>query len=434
MTKTCNIFLSVDVGGSQTKIIYQFPGWDKPLCLLMSPGVEQITKSDLKRYYDQLGWIGAPSDEQQAWVEWKGNIFVVGDFTSEFAPQDRILERKYENALYKVLAAIGVILSKHDIKPKRRKNAESQSLYINLYIGLLLPWNEYNDRKRFQEQLELMLRSLKFRGQSWNVNLCAFECRPEGGGLAAIRIKQKGLDWLQKNKVAVLMFGHRNVTAIYFDSGAIKQGDSPLLGFITLLDDVCRRVSGLERDKLAASIFETIDYSKHHIYHNECTVHPKWEESKAIAALATAKDETLRASEIEDIVFSIKLAIPTYWNQIKKWLDKNIFSMPSEVIIGGGAAEFLEPELEEYFNCRGSRNDGYGYTKRKSGERTDTYYGRNSLDHADLIWVEDIQKQIENIFEFHWKVRKHQSIRLIDCFGMFDQLKDIVREAENAKN
>lgn len=434
MTATCNIFLSVDVGGSQTKIIYQFPGWDKPSCLLMSPSVEQITKSDLKRYYDQCGWLGAPSDEQQAWVEWKGSIFVVGDFTSEFAPQDRIFERKYENALYKVLAAIGVILSKHNVKSKRRKNADSQSLKVNLYIGLLLPWNEYNDRKRFQEQLELMLRSLKFRGHSWNINLSAFECRPEGGGLAAIRIKQKGLEWLQENKVVVLMFGHRNVTAIYFDGGAIKRGDSPLLGFSTFLDDVCKRVSGLERDKLAASIFETIDYSRYHIYDDECTVHPKWKESKAIAALATAKDETLRASEFSDIVKAIELAIPNYWNQIKKWLDNNIFSMPSEVIIGGGAAVFLEPELEEYFNCRGHVKNGYSSTKRKDGERTDTYYGRNSLHHADLVWVEDIQKRIENIFEFHWTVRRHQSIRLIDCFGMFDQLKDIIREAGNAKN
>ena len=185
---SCELYMSVDVGGSQTKIIYKFSNWDSPQYLLMSPGVEQITKSDLKRYYEHSGWLGAPSKEQQAWLEWKGNIFVVGDFTSEFAPQDRIFERKYENALYKVLAAIGVILSKHNVKPKRRKNASSQSLKVNLYIGLLLPWNEYNDRKRFQEQLELMLRSLKFRGQSWNVNLSAFECRPEGGGLAAIRI------------------------------------------------------------------------------------------------------------------------------------------------------------------------------------------------------------------------------------------------------
>jgi hypothetical protein len=434
MTTTCNIFLSVDVGGSQTKIIYQFSGWNKPSCLLMSPGVEQISKSDLKRYYDQSGWLGAPSIEQQAWVEWKGNIFVVGDFTNEFAPQDRIFERKYENALYKVLAAIGVLMSKHDVKPKRRKNAESQSIKVNLYIGLLLPWNEYNDRKRFQEQLELMLRSLKFRGQSWNVNLSAFECRPEGGGLAAIRIKQKGLEWLQENKVVVLMFGHRNVTAIYFDGGAIKRGDSPLLGFSTFLDDVCRRVSGLERDKLAASIFETIDYSEHHIYHDECTVHPKWEESKAIATLATAKDETLRALEKEDIVKAIKLAIPSYWNQIKKWLDKNIYSMPSEVIIGGGAAVFLEPELEEYFNCKGTKPESHSYRERKIGERTNTYYGRDYINHADLVWVEDIQKRIGNIFSLKWKIKKHQSIRLIDCFGMFDQLKDIVKEAENAKN
>ncbi|MEA5574802.1 ParM/StbA family protein, partial [Calothrix sp. UHCC 0171] len=220
MSKVCNLYLAIDVGGSQTKIIYQFAGWKNPQYLLMSPGVEQISKSDLKRYFDQLGWIGAPTPQQQAWLEWKGNIFVVGDFVSEFAPQDRIFERKYENALYKVLAAVGTILSKHNIGKKRRGNPES--LKVNINLGLLLPWNEYNDRKRFEEQLELMLKSLKFRGQSWDVQLCHFECRPEGGGLAAIRIKQNGLDWLQKNRVAVLMFGHRNVTAIYFDAGAIK--------------------------------------------------------------------------------------------------------------------------------------------------------------------------------------------------------------------
>jgi hypothetical protein len=430
MPKACNLYLAVDVGGSQTKIIYQFSGWKSPEYLLMSPGVEQISKSDLKRYFDQLGWVGAPTPQQQAWLEWKGNIFVVGDFVSEFAPQDRIFERKYENALYKVLAAVGTILSKHNIGKKRRGNPES--FKVNLNLGLLLPWNEYNDRKRFEEQLELMVKSLKFRGQPWDVNLSHFECRPEGGGLAAIRIKQNGLDWLQKNKVAVLMFGHRNVTAIYFDAGAIKRGDSPLLGFSTFLDDVCSRVSGLERDKLAAAIFEGLYQQSFQVYRDECTVHPEWGQMEAIASLATAKDESLKALEKEDIAQAIKLAIPSYWNRIKKWLDKNIPHLPSEVIIGGGAAAFLEPELEEYFNCKADTK--YGAPARQSGKRASAYTSRNFRDHANLVWVEDIQKQIENLFEFNWQDRRQQSVRLIDCFGMFDQLKDLVAEAENANS
>ncbi|BAZ36732.1 hypothetical protein NIES4101_26520 (plasmid) [Calothrix sp. NIES-4101] len=143
----------------------------------------------------------------------------------------------------------------------------------------------------------------------------------------------------------------------------------------------------------------------------------------------TAKDESLKALEREDIAQAIQLAIPSYWNRIKKWLDKNIPHLPSEVIIGGGAAAFLEPELEEYFNCKADTK--YGAPTRQSGKRTSAYTSRNFRDHANLVWVEDIQKQIENLFEFNWQERRQQSVRLIDCFGMFDQLKDVVAEAEN---
>ncbi len=429
MSKNCNLYLSVDVGGSQTKIIYQFTGWKSPQYLLMSPGVEQISKSDLKNYQDQKQWTGAPTPSQQAYLESKGNIFVVGDFVNEFAPQDRIFERKYENALYKVLAAVGVVLSMHNVGQKSR--GKTESLRVNINLGLLLPWNEYNDRDRFEEHLSLMIKNFKFQSQSWEIHLSNFFCRPEGGGLAAIRIKQNGLPWLQKHKVAVLMFGHRNVTAIYFDNGAIKQGDSPLLGFSIFLDSICKRVSGLERDKLASAIFEGMRSQRHYIYKDECTVHPQWDQMEAIAKLATAFDPALRASEQRDIIKAIKTSIPDYWNQIKKWLDKNIPLLPHEVIIGGGAAAFLEPELEEYFNCKAS----VVYSNPiRHGTRTLKYTSRNLSDHANLVWIEDIRQQIEKTFEFHQKDREQQSMRLIDCFGMFDQLQEMVASVQNANS
>lgn len=430
MPPECSLYISIDVGGSQTKIIYQFNGSKSPQYLLMSPGIEQITKEDLEQYKQRLGWIGAPTPIKQAWLEWKGSIFVVGDFVSEFAPQDRIFERKYENALYKVLAAVGVILETHKVVNKRKGNTEPPK--VNLYLGLLLPWNEYNDRHRFQEQLVLMLKSFKFRGKSWKVSLSGFLCRPEGGGLAAIRIKQNGLGWLQSHKIAVLMFGHRNVTAIYFEGGIIKRGDSPSLGFSTFLDDICSRVSGLERDKLAAAIFKGLESAHFQVYKDETTVHPQWVKLKQIAALATAKDEILRASEIEDIAAAIEMATRTYWLRIKKWLDKNLPAIPNEVIIGGGAAAFLEPELEEYFNCQLATHAGA--PKRQTGERPPKYSSRNYHDHAELVWVADIQQQIQKIFELNWQERTQQSFRLIDCFGMFDQLKDFIKETENAES
>ena len=421
------LLLSVDVGGSQTKIIYQFLG-ESPQYLLMSPGVEQISKNDLNLYYQRLGWIGAPSVEQQAWVEWKDNIFVVGDFVREFAPVDRIFERKYENALYKLLAAIGVILSKHEV-PSKGKGSK-----VDLSIGLLLPCNEYNDRLRFEEQFRSMLSKLKFRDQSWKVDLSLFVCMPEGSGLTFIRCGENGVSWFKSHNTLILMFGHRNVTAIYFEEGVMRFNGSPLLGFSVFLDDVCERVSGLERDKLADSIFKAVkeNITNTRLKESNFEPRPKWQTLKSIRSLATARDQGLKELEVLDIAQAIDLAIPSYWNRIKKWLDQVVPSMPQEVLLGGGAAPFLEPELEKYFNCMEKVT---GDNRVKVGERPVNYCIRREdrVDYASLVWFENIRKQIEKMFDFNFYCTgyKNQPVRLIDCFGMFNHIRKAVEE--NAK-
>lgn len=47
------IFLCLDPGGSQTKVIYQLPYWEKPQYLLMNPEVEEITDDSLRRYLEK---------------------------------------------------------------------------------------------------------------------------------------------------------------------------------------------------------------------------------------------------------------------------------------------------------------------------------------------------------------------------------------------
>ena len=228
------------------------------------------------------------------------------------------------------------------------------------------------------------------------------------------------------------MFGHRNVTAIYFEEGVMRFNGSPLLGFSVFLDDVCGRVSGLERDKLADSIFKAIEeniritYLQRSFYQRR----PRWQTLKSIKSLATARDQTLKELEVVDIARAIDLAIPSYWNRIKKWLDQVVPSMPYEVLLGGGAAPFLELELEAYFNCT---EDASCKNEAKPGERP-RYYGArrgSDFDYAKLVWFEDIRKQIEEIFKFYSIGHKNQSVRLIDCFGMFNHVRGIVKE--NAK-
>ena len=89
----------------------------------------------------------------------------------QFDPDDRLKELKYENALYKILAAIGIIASKHQLLAQKT---------LKVYLGVLLPWNEYSDRQRFESQLDKMLAKFSFRASPLKVKLLRFLLRPEG--------------------------------------------------------------------------------------------------------------------------------------------------------------------------------------------------------------------------------------------------------------
>lgn len=199
-----------------------------------------------------------------------------------------------------------------------------------------------------------MLAGFQVRKTALKVSLERFLCRPEGGGLAAVRIKQQGIDWLRSKQLGVLMFGHRNTTALYFDRGQLKLGDSPLLGFANMLDMVVEMTSGLDRERLAGAIFSARYALKNEIYSADYkyTRYPNWVASPSIKTLASAKDPNLRASEIQDIGNAIKTATESYWDKLQRWMNRVLPTELDEVIIGGGAAYHVEPELENYFNCK----------------------------------------------------------------------------------
>lgn len=413
-----DIYLSVDVGGSQTKIIYQLDDQTKPSYLLLPPAIEEITKDKLNSYMERLGWIGSPSPDQQLWVEWNNRVVVLGEFAANFDALDRIKELKYENALWKVLAAIGLIVELNSVKVTAKKP-------IYLELALLLPWNEYSDRRRFEEQLRKMLADFTVRKLSLKVNLDRFLCRPEGGGLAALRIKQHGTDWLRNQQLGVLMFGHRNTTALYFDRGQLKLGDSPLLGFANMLNIVLDMTSGLDRERLAQAIFSARYSLISNVPDSEpsYTSRPDWKTFSAIKALANAKDSALREKEILDIASAISVATAEYWDKLSRWMDTVLPKGLTEVIIGGGAAYHVEPELEKYFNCEWQLKKISDY--RNLYQRTGKYIKKNSnLPMTPMVWGSGFIPMVQETFnlEKQQSEKSCTAARLVDCFGLFDYL------------
>ena len=332
--ESSKIWRSLFTGGSESPSKYSLCPLPSAFCprSIMPPEVEQIKEDNLKRYLEKESSMSNPSAIRQAYLEVKERTFVVGYFASKFDPEDRLIEIKYENALYKTLAAVGVIAESSKLNPKK----------ISLQLGVLLPWNEYEDREKFYNKLKEYLSNFVFRGLSFSVQLDKFICRPEGGGLAAIYTRKKGSDWQQDKKLGILMFGHRNITALCFEYGELT-GDSPLIGFSKFLDNVIDRTSGLDRDRIAGAIFKGLESKRTENYSSSYdanhTNYPQWSSLDAISELANAKDRDLRALEIREVSDAIDIATEEYWATVSKWLAKIFPADLDEVVISGGASK-----------------------------------------------------------------------------------------------
>ena len=419
------LYLSVDCGGSQTKIIYQTSEQDTPQYELMSPLVEEIDPKKLAVYLDRKSSMGSPAPRQEAYLEWQERVFVVGDLANQFDPEDRTNEQKYENALYKVAAAIGVIINKSKLKLGKKK------LEINL--GVLLPWDEYNDRELFEARLRKILANFKFRETVISCQLKHILIRPEGGGIAATYIRRKGSDWLHEHKLAVLMFGHRNTTSLYFDCGKLT-GDSPLLGFVNFLDAVIERKSGLDRQQLSNAVMDTIHlaYNDTHKQDEGSNYYPDWAKYQPIKNLAKAKDVELRTAECNLINSALASAQAEYWEKINKWLSKTLPGNIDVVILNGGGSQFLEPDLEPYFNANyGGVSRGYPSSWRRTG----VYLAiDDNKPMPELIWGGEVLESVCEKFKIDQDEDSHNlGIRLTDCYGLFDYLLGIMEREHVSK-
>lgn len=417
------IYVCVDPGASQTKVIYQLPKQEKPQYLLMPPELEEIKPESLSRYLSKQPNFANPAPIKQAYLSIADRIFAVGEFASEFYPEDRIQEVKYENALYKVLAIVGIILESNQIKSSK----------IQLYLSILLPYNEYEDRGTFKEKIEQYLSKFTFRKKSYSVELKKFICRPEGGGLLALH-NLADKTWQQDRKVGFLMLGHRNISALYFDQGKLS-GESPLIGLSQFFDEVIERTSMLNRERIAEAVFTAIDnhwseqlasyrYSDRYKTRDSAqrTTLPNWSESKSIEKLTNARDLDLKAQEIEKVSSAIEVASEEYWSRISKFLARFFPDSLDAVIISGGASKLLKPRLEEHFNNRYSsyRESGYdSYYVRQEPTQMDS-----SRPFAPIIWGEEYVSKIDKILDFK-EVDKSQSLssRLIDAYGFFKVLQ-----------
>lgn len=405
MTK---IYLSADTGYSGTKATYWLEEGHQYDYFLMSSKIASVTPKKLKEYQENKGWLGCPTPERQSWLEWDEKIAIVGSLAEQFDPIDCREEPKYSTALYKVLAAIGVIVQKHGLSTRKK---------IRVKLAVLLPCDEYSDRERFQKILSKVSSNYKYRGQTIKVKIEEFVCRPEGGGLAMARMGLKGGEWFNRQRLGIWMLGSRNFTALYFEHGELKVSDSPLMGFSYLVNEIVEKTSRLSPQKLNEAIFLALEEERRNNGSTyDYVTRPMWSQSEGIKSLATARDLSLWQEEVNDIARVVENVGREWEEKVEKWLKKVFPPNLTEISISGGPVPFFAPLIEQYFNCS-------IYSEQPKRLK----YGTNFVP---IELGAGITPKVKAKLSLNTLNTREQALafRLIDCFAVLDNLVDIDEE------
>ena len=379
-----DLVLSFDPGASLTKAIYKRAGENRLQLLIMEPEIIQLPQSSIDIYLSSRNSLGTVKPEDEAWIQCNGEAEcqIVGFLARQFLAAVRVDKLKYETALYKVLAAVGAIAQQTDLSGK-----------FSLALTIPLPYGEYQNRQHLEQQLKGALKDFKFKGQRLRVKLAAFECRPEGAGLAMIRVKQNGLEWFQQQSIGVLMFGHRNTSALIFERGAMTAGYTTNLGFHQVVKQVVDRTAGQDIFSLTSVIYA--------LGSSFSAAHP------AIQSVLRSRVLDNTRIEAQQLVRAIASARLEYWRRLQEWLEATLPRGITEVILSGGAAMYLHDEIEQFF------------------PNTPTY------------WGVDLQNQVQETFSLdyrsHLPDKEALAFRLVDVYGLFLSFSNQVEQHESSR-
>ena len=320
----------------------------------MTPLIEEVQAESIEEFVKYSDYTEAPDPLLQAYIKVENRSFVFGELAKQLHVEEKLFDKKYEYGLYKVLAAIGIVIETLGVITKNP---------MEVWVGVLLPWNEYRDKERFKSRFLKLAKSYKFRSHALKLKVIpeSVIVLPEGAGTAAGFMIEKTRSFFKGKKIGIGMFGYQNLTGLVFEDGVLKTGESPKIGMSLFLDWVIERSSGLEREKLLKVINKCIDEIEIDEYGISSNLiedgqrvfakssFPQWDKLKAPKKLSLVSDAILREQEIKDICKILEIVSKQYRARVRNWLA-TIF--PTEdmdcLFISGGAAKFLQQEIEQH--------------------------------------------------------------------------------------
>lgn len=313
-----DLYLAFDPSSSGSKAFYTLESFSLEW-LFMPPVVIEVEHEVIKDY--EHNRIGILDEERCAWIAIKSKCYAVGELAQDyFYGNDKILALKCETALYKVLAMVGAIASQKKLPSK-----------FSLALGILLPKSEYADRASLAESLREALECFSFRGQSYQVDLVAFNCLPEGAGILMRGVEPHSL--VERGKILILMMGYRNSSILITDKGALKRSFTTNYGFVRMLEMVAQGTSGIPMVEMVAPIYN----AGMRVLSNE------------LAPLLQSTQPSRRKLELASIRQTVLKARKQYWALISDWLIHSKLPPVEQVILAGGTSRYWKQKLETFF-------------------------------------------------------------------------------------
>ncbi len=361
-----NVTVSIDLGSSLTKAVWSlYDDRHRPdlQFLTIEPEVMQCSEKHLNTYRSKRINIYA-TEREDIWVKLDNSetAFAVGYLAQNLLVDINLKALKYESALYKILAVLGII-------------AQKQKSQIGVNLLVMLPWSEWNDQTKLKEQLHTAVKSFWFRGKRIKLNLKNCRCLPEGSGVTLKRY----LGASQATKTVVtLVFGHRNTSCLVFGRGVLIEGDTTNQGFHRLIEKILTLTSGQDRKQLTQIVYQLGD--------------PLDRDNSLVYLLCKSQNPSHQQREAIELVDAIQQAQIYYWELINQWLLTKIPAKVDEIVIAGGAAKYLYARL-----------------------------GHRFLD-TPTYWGTDWQELIENHSSFkrldlHEQDRESLAFRLVDVYA-----------------
>ncbi|MEM1238640.1 MAG: hypothetical protein AAGI45_02250 [Cyanobacteria bacterium P01_H01_bin.26] len=356
------IYLAADLGSSASKFFYRLhPGQTVPLWMgaEVADGLSAVSVPSLNA-------SGRPQDS--AWLQLDDEIVLVGDAAKAFLETNSLMAKKSQMAAYKIAAVLGAIAT-----------AEELPTHYDATVWLALPLTEIRTRNEVAEQLQSLCQSgFKFRDTPQRIGL-SLKFFPEGFGLY-LRHKQQleslGQSIAQRCMM-VLMMGHRNLSALYFEGGSLRVASSSSNGpgFWPVFEKTA--------DSLGVT---TADYGA------------------LMNALMTGRNQQISQSRgsLYDFGELAEAVQQTYWQAVQVHLQDHVFKQLGnstvDITVSGGASHVLRSRLEDYF-------DSLNLTERVT-------FADGSQSQLTAIASQLTESAIIPTLP----------LRMVDCYGLFQGL------------